>query len=262
LTDAKLETDLHAYMEESATEPRSIGSGKIREVDAQPSLVIRCPVCQSLCRKHTNYNLTACPQCRHIYQTDLNVTVSYDAEYAHQYDTRPVKAMSELRWNFIRSCLELPTGSRILDVGYGNGAFLKRARDAEMSVFGIDLHTEDFGIPVVSFDTPLSYDVACFFDSLEHFPSFAPIFRLQTRHVVVSIPNTPDFVLTAPQRWRHFKPGEHLHYFSRDSLDALMRTWGFPKRLAEGYPEDDLRGKLKIDGRTFDNIYTAIYTRA
>ena len=192
----------------------------------------------------------------------MNVTVSYDAKYAHQYDFRPVKEMSELRWNFIQSYLDLPVGSWVLDVGYGNGAFLKRARAAGMSIFGIDLHTEDFGVPVVSFDTRQDYDVACFFNSLEHFPTFAPIFRLNTRHVVVSIPNTPDFILTAPRRWRHFKPGEHLHYFSRASLDGLMRNWGFFERLANGYPEDELRGKLTVDGRTFDNIFTAIYTRS
>ena len=170
--------------------------------------------------------------------------------------------MSDLRWRFIQSQLGLSAGSRILDVGYGNGAFLKRARAADMEIFGVDLHTEDFGIPVVDFDTPQDYDLVCFFDSLEHFPDFAPILRLNTRNVIVSIPYTPDFILTAPTKWRHFKPGEHLHYFSRTSLDAFMRNWGFPKRLREGYPEDDLRGKLTIDGKSHDNIYTAIYAHA
>jgi SAM-dependent methyltransferase len=188
------------------------------------------------------------------------VTMCYDAQYAHQYDLRPVRKMSELRWNFVQSTLGLSAGSRILDVGYGNGAFLKRARDADMAIFGIDLHNEDFGIPVVGFDTNQDYDLVCFFDSLEHLPDFTPVLQLHSRHVVVSIPNTPDFILTTPRKWRHFKPGEHLHYFSRASLDGLMQTWGFPRRLAEGYPEDRLRGKLAIDGESYDNIYTAIYT--
>jgi SAM-dependent methyltransferase len=169
--------------------------------------------------------------------------------------------MSELRWSFLQSWLSLAAGSRILDVGYGNGAFLKRARAADMSIFGIDLHNEDFGIPVVAFDTPQDYDLVCFFDSLEHFPDFAPVSRLNARNVIVSIPNTPDFFPTTPRKWRHFKPGEHLHYFSHASLERLMRSLGFPRRLADGYPEDRLRGKLAIDGESYDNIYTAIYTR-
>jgi SAM-dependent methyltransferase len=206
--------------------------------------------------------VSSCLRCQHIFQTDLAVTVSYDANYARQYDLRPVREMSDLRWDFIQSRLHLPARSRVLDVGYGNGAFLKRARAAGMTIFGIDLHTEDFGIPVVEFDAPQDYDLVCFFDSLEHFPDFAPILRLNTRFAIVSIPQTPDFMLAAPRKWRHFKPGEHLHYFSTNSLDTFMRSWGFTGRLAEGNPEDNLRGKLAIDGKSYDNIYTAIYVRA
>jgi SAM-dependent methyltransferase len=223
---------------------------------------VACPVCQGACEDVQVHGLSWCYFCHHSFQTDLKVAVSYDATYAHQYDHRPVREMSDLRWDFIQSVLALPAASRILDVGYGNGAFLKRAKAADMAIFGVDLHTEDFGIPVVTFDTPQTYDLVCFFDSLEHFPDFAPILRLRTRNVIVSIPNTPDLLRTAPAKWRHFKPGEHLHYFSGSSLDTLMRNWGFPTRLAEGYPEDNLRGKLTIDGKAYDNIYTAIYTQA
>jgi SAM-dependent methyltransferase len=226
------------------------------------AMAVLCPVCGSPCHDHTTENLTSCETCRHVFQTDLTVTMCYDAGYAHQYDHRPVKEMSRLRWDFIQSYLGLSHGSRILDVGYGNGAFLKHARAAGMAIHGIDLHAEDFDVPVVDFATPLEFDLICFFDSLEHFPSFEPVLGLKARNVVVSVPNPPGCLLTAPRSWRHFKPGEHLHYFSRNSLDALMRNWGFATRFADGYPEDDLRGKLVIDGQTCDNIYTAIYTRS
>ena len=189
----------------------------------------------------------------------MTVSVAYDAAYARQYDTRPVKAMSEVRWHFIQTYLNLPMGSRVLDVGYGNGAFLKHAHTAGMKIHGIDIHSENFGIPHVGFDTPLVFDLICFFDSLEHFPDFSPIFKLRSRNIIVSIPNTPSFVLSRPQAWRHFKPGEHLHYFSHKSLDALMGHWGFPHKVAEGYPEDELRGKLLLGQQMADNIYTALY---
>jgi SAM-dependent methyltransferase len=223
--------------------------------------VVVCPICWDSCDHYPAHGVSRCNFCQHTFQTDLAVAVSYDAAYAHQYDLRPVRQLSDLRWEFIQSRLRLPVASRVLDVGYGNGAFLKRARAADMAIFGIDLHSEDFGIPVVGFETRQDYDLVCFFDSLEHFPDFAPILHLSTRFVVVSIPNTPDFILTTPRKWRHFKPGEHLHYFSRASLDALMLSWGFRERLADGFPEDDIRGKLAIDGKRFDNIYTAIYAR-
>jgi len=185
----------------------------------------------------------------------------YDASYAHQYDHRPHEDMSRLRWEFIQQHLTLHKGSKVLDIGYGNGAFLKHARRAGMEIFGIDLHGEDFGIPEVSYSTPIHFDLACFFDSIEHFPEFDEVLRLNADHVVLSIPDPPEFLLSQPQRWRHYKPGEHLHYFSRASLDLLVHRWGLTRKVTEGHPEDAIRGKLTIDGRTYDNIYTAIYSR-
>lgn len=220
-----------------------------------------CPVCGASSRFHIAGSLSECSDCLHIFQTDLNVTASYDADYAHQYDHRPVQEMSELRWDFIQSHLKLPRGSRILDVGYGNGAFLKHARSVGMDIYGIDLHTEDFGVPVVHLGTEIHFDIVCFFDSLEHFPNLRPILNLRTENVIVSIPNTPSWLMSKPHAWRHYKPGEHLHYFSRRSLDNFMSAWGFGVKRADGYPEDSLRGKLNIGGQVVDNIYTAIYTR-
>lgn len=222
---------------------------------------IDCPVCDGECSVHTAENLSFCCACDHIFQTDLTITVSYDGTYARQYDHRPAREMSEVRWRFIQSHLALPSNSKVLDIGYGNGAFLKRAREASMDIYGIDVHTEDFGIPTIDFDTRLRFDLVCFFDSLEHFANFEPIFRLRADAAIISIPNRPDTILESPRSWRHFKPGEHLHYFSANSLDRIMRRWGYTHKLTEGFPEDALRGKLLINRKLSDNIYTAIYTR-
>jgi len=218
-----------------------------------------CPVCgESDISEHRN-NLSCCRACRHIFQSDLRVTTVYDGEYARQYDRRPHHAMSVLRWNFIQHWLALTAGSRILDIGYGNGAFLKFARRRGMDVFGLDVHGEDFGVPTLVRGAAGGFDLICFFDSLEHLPAFEHLFALRPSAVIVSIPDVPDYLLETPRHWRHYKPGEHLHYFSRRSLDLLMRKWGLTTKLADGCPEDDLRGKLHIGSRVHDNIYTAIY---
>jgi hypothetical protein len=185
----------------------------------------------------------------------------YDAEYAHQYDNRPHEEMSRLRWDFIRRCLGLREGSKILDIGYGNGAFLNQARRAGMEIFGIDLHGEDFGIPEVNYDTAVTFDLICFFDSIEHFPEFDQILRLNAKNAIVSVPDPPNFFQAQPKLWRHYKPGEHLHYFSRTSLDLLFHRWGLTLKMADGHPEDALRGKLTIGNHAYDNIYTAVYCR-
>jgi SAM-dependent methyltransferase len=221
---------------------------------------VLCPVCGSgNYLEHYANRLSGCQSCRHKFQTDLAISARYDASYAHQYDDRPHRAMSELRWNFIQRTLNFGAGRRVLDIGYGNGSFLKHCESRGAEIFGIDVHGEDFGIPEVNFRTNLEFDLICFFDSLEHLPSFDIIMGLKAKYVIVSVPNPPNFFLAEPGRWRHFKPGEHLHYFSRDSLDYLMREWLGGRKISEGYPEDALRGKLSYSGVVYDNIYTAIY---
>jgi SAM-dependent methyltransferase len=218
-----------------------------------------CPVCEAGAISTHRNNLSRCQRCRHIFQTDLRVSTVYDATYAHRYDARPHREMSALRWDFVRRWVPLRPGGRILDIGYGNGSFLKHARRHGMEVYGLDVHGEDFGVPTVAYDTPLAFDLVCFFDSLEHLPRFASLFALRAAHVIVSLPAVPAFLLETPLRWRHYKPGEHLHYFSCESLDMLMRRWRLPVKLAAGVPEDAMRGKLTIGGRVYDNIHTAIY---
>ena len=185
----------------------------------------------------------------------------YDAAYARQYDQRPHQEMSALRWRFIQRWLGLAAGSRVLDIGYGNGSLLRHARSRGMEVFGLDVHGEDFGIPTVDYDTPWTFDLICFFDSLEHFVNFDRLFQLQSAHVVISLPSPPGYLLDTPECWRHYKPGEHLHHFCSDSLDFLMARWGLGRKVAAGFPEDALRGKLQVGGQAYDNIYTAIYRR-
>ena len=220
---------------------------------------VRCPVCERRSVVQHQNNLSSCRGCRHVFQSDLRVSTVYDAAYAHQYDLRPHREMSALRWNFIQRWLRLAAGSRVLDIGYGNGSFLKYVRQQGMEVYGIDVHGEDFGIPTVGYNATIRFDLICLFDSLEHLPDFRRLLGLRAAHVIVSLPSTPDFLLDSPQLWRHYKPGEHLHYFSCDSLACLMRKWRLATKIAEGVPEDAIRGKLTIGSRIYDNIHTAIY---
>jgi hypothetical protein len=93
-----------------------------------------------------------------------------------------------------------------------------------------------------------------FFDSLEHVPDLSEAKHLidRARLVLVSMPNRPDR-LEAFKTWKHYKPGEHLHYFGNDSLDCFMH----PKRLlSRSDVEDVIRGKL---GGVAQNIFTSVY---
>lgn len=231
-------------------------------VTAPGTRLLSCPVCDGCELSYYPDNLSSCADCDHIFQSDLSISAVYDAAYAHKYDSYPHQEISTIRWNFIQQSLALPPHSKILDIGYGNGSFLKHTRQQGMDIYGIDLHGEDFGIPEIGYDSKIAFDLVCFFDSLEHFDVFDNPLSLKTQYAIVSIPDPVDCFLQTPREWRHYRPGEHLHYFSRTSLDLVMHRWGLAHKIAEGHPEDALRGKLRIKDRQYDNIYTAIYGRA
>ena len=219
--------------------------------------MIPCPVCQSQAVSRINKfsGVAACAECDHMYQFEPIITAVYDARYAHKYDAYPCEAISKIRANFIER--SVPCIKSVLDVGYGNGSFLKEMRSRGCDVWGIDVHGEDFGVPEAAWDDRREYDLVTFFDSLEHFESFERLACLKSNAIAVSIPFRPPWFAKHPSQWRHFRPGEHLHYFSMKSLGHLMSNLGYVDFISSGFPEDAIRGKI---GK-HNNIYTAIYRR-
>jgi len=185
---------------------------------------IPCPVCGHVTRPSSIEGLWRCLTCTHLFQHPLEITAEYNYEYVHdRYESYPTTdAMSHLRLGFVRAFHPKP--GRLLDVGYGNGSFLKVAERAGYETFGNDVHGcgEKFGIREVNLNGAV-WDVVTFFDSLEHFSSLELPRHVcsQASTVIVSVPAIPEDEKDIPG-WKHYRPGEHLHYFTRQSLDAFM----------------------------------------
>jgi 2-polyprenyl-3-methyl-5-hydroxy-6-metoxy-1,4-benzoquinol methylase len=145
------------------------------------------------------------------------VTVSYDASYVEKYDAYPTEEMSKLRLDYL---LEFATEGRLLDFGYGKGDFVKAASE-HFDAYGYDIHGLDFGVQEGSLDD--QWDVVTFYDSLEHLPDLSIAERLaeNAKLVIISTPKPPKS-FPKDRSWRHYKPGEHLHYFSIDSLRCIV----------------------------------------
>lgn len=185
-----------------------------------------------------------------IHQT--NVTgdlVKYDYTYADQFNKYPNNhEISEIRYNF---CKQYASFGSVLDVGYGNGAFLNYCKNQEVVCFGNDI--SNYPIPSgVTFtdDISVEVDLVTFFDCIEHFPQADienVLKTLKCNYLCISVPwchYTDNMTLF--EAWKHRKPNEHFHHFDVRGLTELMNRAEFDVIVC-GSPEDLVRtnyGKL------------------
>jgi hypothetical protein len=209
-----------------------------------------------------------------IHQAGELLPVSYDVEYIRQrydtYDRFKLRGLSYLRLGWLMAHVGRDNLSTVLDIGYGNGDFLKVCADAGLRATGYDISGYDPRDGRIALIPPRNspqrlpdrvydaYSVACFFDSLEHFPSLEFVLRLRARFMAISVPwchwRACDGAFMA---WKHRRPHEHLHHFSPAALARFMAAYGFVA-VAQGNGEDAVRGTL--EGR--ENILSAIFERA
>jgi len=156
-------------------------------------------------------------------------SLTYDLEYYESMLRRhsaTAEKICKIRWEFISEL----SPKTVLDYGSGVGWF--RAWRPE----GVEVYTYDIAeYPQTGLELT-TYDCVCFWDVLEHILNFRdiePILRL-TRHVAVTIPIKPEFKNYVG--WKHFRPSEHVHYFTEETLDAMFESYGFEK-MKSGMPE-------------------------
>ena len=145
--------------------------------------------------------------------------------------------IATIRWKFVADV----DPDTVLDYGSGVGWF--RAHRP------IGVHVDSYDIA----DVPQTgiclehYDLVCFWDVLEHIPNFEVIHNVldSTNHVALTVPVLPDGVKI--ENWKHWKPGEHLHYFSVEMLDAMFREFDFKRikvSMCECPPRQDVQSFL------------------
>jgi hypothetical protein len=160
--------------------------------------------------------------------------------------------MAHLRYGYMVGVLGTAPHS-LLDVGYGDGSFLKVCKEKVSYCCGNDiykLHIPD-GCGFVEDITAMHYDIVCFHDSLEHFPGIDFLRDMKCSTFYITVPdykNMGDFEFT---NWKHRKPDEHIFHFSKWSLENLFFDMGY-ELLDSSHIEDVIRGG-------HDNILSLIF---
>lgn len=179
-----------------------------------------------------------------IVQTDHRPFV-YDPTYSATYDkpeyVRGSELLQAMRYGFVCAAHNKPVKT-LMDVGYGNGAFLKFAKNHVPFVYGHDVT----GVPLdFAFCMPeiVKADVITMWDVLEHFPSVDFVKDLPCETLVISLPYC--HFLTEGKEWfdtvyKHRKCDEHIRHFNEFSLAAMMASYGW-RTVAVSSHEDIVR---------------------
>ena len=233
----------------------------------------RCPVCNGI--NVFGYreiaSLLTCADCALTYERKRETTVQYDERYvAERYDRyKTTDAMSELRLRVLEQNLYLQetrgAGHRfgtqkgtLLDVGYGNGSFIRHCLVNRWDAYGCDVNETEYEgvrrIHSMAINNGPRWRVETFFDSLEHFETLDWIRQIakNTDWVLVSAPLPPSS-FPRDLTWKHHRPGEHHWYFHEPW--TFERIFPGARVAYVGTPEDSIRGVLP-DGSP--NIQTVL----
>lgn len=155
--------------------------------------------------------------------------IKYDIKYVDErYNTYGELSnyMSYLRYGYmIGSIGYIP--NTILDIGYGNGSFIETCTKTIKNCYGNDISNYKIpnGCKFIKFDDmfDVKFDVITFFDSLEHFENISFVKNLNTKYIIISIPNCHYFSDEWFRDWKHRRENEHIWHFNEKALIQFMK---------------------------------------
>lgn len=189
------------------------------------------------------------------YQKDMHAArVAYGADYLKKVeayeDSDIAKAVNAGRCAMLQRYL--PQGSTLLDVGAGSGAFVRAAKKCGYDAKGYDIipdavmRLKDKNLFA---SDPAHFDAITLWDTLEHMdvPSTCIGNVVKGAYAFISIPVFDD--LRKIRESRHYRPGEHLYYFTAQGFIDWMELYGF--RLLEQSSHETDAGRDSIGAFAF-----------
>lgn len=193
-----------------------------------------------------------------LYQV-TKTPIKYDEKYSSAYDNygESTNYMSHLRLGFIVGSIGNVPNS-ILDVGYGNGSFLKTSRQIVSNCYGYDVSGVNLpdNIGVVDSLFGKHYDVITFFDSLEHFDNIYFLDKLDCDYICISVPWCHNFNDEWFNKWKHRRPNEHLWHFDEKSLKCFMNSQNY-----EYINHTNIEDTIRKTEYSYPNILTSIFKK-
>lgn len=190
----------------------------------------------------------------------INKIKKYDLSYIEErYNKYGEKGpqMAGLRLSYLISNINKKPES-ILDVGYGNGDFLKICKNCIDKCYGNDISGYNLpeGVSFVENIDDKYYDVICFFDVLEHFEDINFIKNLKCSYIYISLPWCHNFNEDWFISWKHRREDEHLWHFNDKSIVNFFNEMGYDLLV-----KSNIEDLIRIPCDKNENILTCIFKK-
>ncbi len=199
-------------------------------------------------------DLMLCPERGVAYQSDMSQRVEYGRKYLAKigaYDKTVAAKVNEGRCALVARHLPAQQVG-LLDIGAGDGAFVRCARSWGFDARGYDVIPEAQRALLADGlydDDPGVWDAVTMWDVIEHLEEPGLWLRRVRKgaHLFCSLPIFDD--LTAIRASRHYRPGEHLTYWQADGFVNWMALYGY--RLLERSTHETDAGRDSIGAFAF-----------
>jgi 2-polyprenyl-3-methyl-5-hydroxy-6-metoxy-1,4-benzoquinol methylase len=148
----------------------------------------------------------------------------YDAEYHKKFKERAETELGRKIYASRWALVERHAHGKytLLDFGCASGAFHLNSRNGYRT-FGYDVNRH---CGFTSFPS-CKIDILTMWDSLEHVPDPAALIKsMSPDWIFLSTPNL-ESVSGPVKDWKHYRPGEHIHYFDKHSLGVILEYLGY-----------------------------------
>lgn len=182
-------------------------------------------------RKYQYEDLTVYPRIGYAHQTELTASCDYDQEYFAKYvnygNTMKGVLLNQYRTDFVKAYLD---DEYVLDIGVGSGSFMNshgRAYGFDINPVAIELIKQQSKWIDPYTDSLTELGGFCLWDCLEHLENPSKLISLLPwgSYCFVSIPIFEN--LFRIKQSRHYRPGEHLHYWTIDGLILWFQAHDF-----------------------------------
>lgn len=181
----------------------------------------------------------------------------YTIDYKARQSTNVQMSFLRMGWLSAHIPYEEMSQMNVVDIGSGNGAFIKNARSVFKRVRGYDLAGNSITKEEL-YET--TWDLIVMSDVLEHFHDISDLFEMKWKYAMITFPETPEVdSFEDLMKWRHFKPNEHIYHLDLKGMEEwLANIDSSVEVVGSGHFEDHIRKRW--DDRV-PNITTMLVKR-